>query len=170
MIRHYVKCGHIAPVERIGNTMMFRRDEVEELAGRIERRWRVLPRDPAAAASPAPLLGAVALSHGQAIGVVVALCMMVVGLHGVVQERRRWVAEQPPLPTGERQRQAIATADIGHDPDRGYLFLALGGEFWRSTYGQWLFDDGIRTVEVDAPEALAALEERSAVLVAGWSL
>ena len=41
MMRHYVQTERIAHVEKIGNTMMFSVKDVDELAGRIERRNRV---------------------------------------------------------------------------------------------------------------------------------
>lgn len=41
MMRHYVQTARIAPVERIGNTMMFATADVDDLAARIERRNRI---------------------------------------------------------------------------------------------------------------------------------
>lgn len=41
MLRHHVKHARITPAERIGPLMMFRPADVDDLAGRIERRTRI---------------------------------------------------------------------------------------------------------------------------------
>lgn len=102
----------------------------------------------------------------QALCFVVLAAMIGWGLQifGVHREHRAPVA---PLVLGDRHAAAVADAACTTDPIRGRVYVALGIEFWRSAFGQWLYADDTRCAAVTDRTLLGALDARES---RGWVL
>jgi hypothetical protein len=130
---------------------------------RAERR-PVAPRS--AAVLPALVLPPGIEQGLQWLFIGVAGAMVVWGAQ-VLRETRRPLAPLAPIALGDRHATALADAMCEVDPIRGRVYNALGVEFWRSAFGQWLYADDRRCEAVTDRELLAALDAREA---RGWVL
>jgi hypothetical protein len=123
------------------------------------------------APSSAAVLPALVLPPGieqglQWLCIGIAGAMVVWGAQ-VLRETRRPLAPLAPIALGDRHATALADAMCEVDPIRGRVYNALGVEFWRSAFGQWLYADDRRCEAVTDRELLAALDAREA---RGWVL
>jgi len=167
MIRHYVREKRLKPAKIAGRAHLFSSADVDALRPTLVRRdWSRQLGGGAPSVSAAFVLPPV-LETGMRWTAFVVLGLMLLWGAQAFQEHRRRPLPVPPLALDERHAVAVADARCVADPFRGRVYVALGAEFWRSAFGQWLVDDGVRCVPVADRSILAALDAREG---RGWVL